>query len=312
MNSLFAGRSFSGDRAWRALQRQLALWPDEVPDPPLEEKSNASARTMRVCAVIGLLALIAGGLVWLPGTRQNAEEAKHSDDLPIPVVEKRVKLAEVRSATVAPPIAENDFAAVENDLAAAIGKPIVAAPSIPTPEVAPKSESALAPDASNPVSGSVSPSGTPNPKSESAGASAASNPVSGPALAPRTELATVTSSSVSGTTPASEDAVKLANDEIAMLLRLAKNFLINGDVASARLLLRRAAAAGNAEAAFVLGTTFDPLIVRQMGIIGGVEPDIARARQWYERAAERGSTAVMMMALRYSNCASLLDFCPRP
>jgi hypothetical protein len=311
MNSLFAGRTFSGDRAWRALQRQLALWPDEVPDPPLEEKSNALARTIRVCAVIGLVALIAGGLVWLPGTRQNAEEAKKSDDLPIPVVEKRVKLAEVRSAIVAPPIVENDFAAVENDLAAAIGKPIVAAPSIPTPEVA-ATESALASDASNPASGSVSPSGTPNPTSESAGASAASNPVSGPASAPRTELATVTSSSVSGTTPASEDAAKLTNDEIAMLLRLGKDFFINGDVASARLLLRRAAAAGNAEAAFVLGTTFDPLVARRMGIIGGMEPDVGRARQWYERAAELGSTAVMMLALRYSNCASLLDFCPRP
>jgi TPR repeat protein len=215
----------------------------------------------------------------------------------------------VRSAIVAPPIVENDFAAVENDLAAAIGKPIVAAPSIPTPEVAPKSESALAPDAPNPVSGSVSPSGTLNPKSESARASAASNPVSGPASAPRTELATA---SVSGATPASEDAVKLANDEIAMLLRLGKNFLINGDVASARLLLRRAAAAGNAEAAFVLGTTFDPLVAGRMGIIGGMEPDVGRARQWYERAAELGSTAVMMLALRYSNCASLLDFCPRP
>jgi TPR repeat protein len=95
-----------------------------------------------------------------------------------------------------------------------------------------------------------------------------------------------------------------------MLLRLGKDVFINGDVASARLLLRRAAAAGNAEAAFVLGTTFDPLVVRRMGIIGGMEPDIARARQWYERAAELGSTAVMMLALRYSNCASLLDFAP--
>jgi TPR repeat protein len=84
-------------------------------------------------------------------------------------------------------------------------------------------------------------------------------------------------------------ARRLDENEIAMLVRRGKDFLKDGDLASARLLLQRATAAGNAEAAFILGTTFDPLFMRRMGVIGA-EPDITRAREWYKRAAELGST----------------------
>jgi hypothetical protein len=84
-------------------------------------------------------------------------------------------------------------------------------------------------------------------------------------------------------------ALVLDNDEIATLLKRGKAFLTNGDLASARLLLSRAAEAGSVEAALELGTTFDPLVLQQRGVIG-VEPDIARARKWYQRAAELGST----------------------
>jgi TPR repeat protein len=84
-------------------------------------------------------------------------------------------------------------------------------------------------------------------------------------------------------------ALVLDNDEIASLLKRGRAFLTNGDLASARLLLSRAAEAGSAEAAAELGATFDPLVLKQRGVIG-VEPDIARARKWYQRAAELGST----------------------
>jgi hypothetical protein len=53
-----------------------------------------------------------------------------------------------------------------------------------------------------------------------------------------------------------------------MLLNLGKAFFQNGDVVSARLLFRHAAMAGNAEAAFVLGRTFDPVVADRMGIMG--------------------------------------------
>jgi TPR repeat protein len=66
--------------------------------------------------------------------------------------------------------------------------------------------------------------------------------------------------------------------------------LKSGDLVSARLLLRRAAEAGSASAAPMLGTTFDPLVIHQLGAIG-VVPDVAQAHQWYEKAVELGSDA---------------------
>jgi hypothetical protein len=77
-------------------------------------------------------------------------------------------------------------------------------------------------------------------------------------------------------------------DEIAALLRRGKDFAAHGDLISARLLLRRAAEAGSAEAALALGETFDPPVFQRLGVIG-ITPDAASARKWYERAAELGS-----------------------
>jgi TPR repeat protein len=54
------------------------------------------------------------------------------------------------------------------------------------------------------------------------------------------------------------------------------------------LLLKRAAEAGSAAAALSLGETFDPLVLQQFHEIG-VQPDLAQARDWYERAARLGS-----------------------
>jgi hypothetical protein len=78
--------------------------------------------------------------------------------------------------------------------------------------------------------------------------------------------------------------------EIAALINRGTDSLNSGDLVSARLLLRRAAEAGSASASLMLGTTFDPLVIQQLGAIG-VVPDVTKARQWYEKAAELGSDA---------------------
>jgi TPR repeat protein len=85
-------------------------------------------------------------------------------------------------------------------------------------------------------------------------------------------------------------ARQLDGEEIAALINRGTDSLKSGDLISARLLLRRAAEAGSASAALMLGTTFDPLVIQQLGAIG-VVPDVAQARQWYEKAAELGSDA---------------------
>lgn len=84
--------------------------------------------------------------------------------------------------------------------------------------------------------------------------------------------------------------LQLDSDEIGILVKRGQDFVANGDLAAARLLLRRAAEAGSAEAALTLGTTYDPVVLRRLGAIG-TAADPAKARQWYQRAAELGSTA---------------------
>jgi TPR repeat protein len=80
------------------------------------------------------------------------------------------------------------------------------------------------------------------------------------------------------------------NEEIFALIKLSQDFVRNRDFSSARLLLRRAAEAGSADAALSLGKTFDPLVIQQLHVIG-VQPDPAKAREWYERAVQLGSDA---------------------
>jgi hypothetical protein len=83
--------------------------------------------------------------------------------------------------------------------------------------------------------------------------------------------------------------VTLDNEEIASLVKRGQDFIANGDLASARLVLRRAADAGDAQAALLLGSTYDPATFKQLKVIGSA-PDPAEARAWYQRAVELGST----------------------
>jgi hypothetical protein len=77
-------------------------------------------------------------------------------------------------------------------------------------------------------------------------------------------------------------------DETAMLLRRGYDLLKLGDITAARIALRRAANAGNSDAAFMLASTFDPNVLRQIGAIG-IAPDPRQALYWYEKASELGS-----------------------
>jgi hypothetical protein len=80
----------------------------------------------------------------------------------------------------------------------------------------------------------------------------------------------------------------LSRDEIASLFKRGQDMIAGGDIASGRLMLTRAAQAGNAEASLALAGTFDAAILANLRVIG-VQPDPAKARAWYMRAAEQGS-----------------------
>lgn len=90
--------------------------------------------------------------------------------------------------------------------------------------------------------------------------------------------------------PPKEVFRKLAPQEIAMLFRRAQELLGNGDFQSARLMLVRAAEAGDAGAALALAKTYDPVMLRKFGIQGPL-PDLAQARDWYQKAQEWGEPA---------------------
>ena len=76
---------------------------------------------------------------------------------------------------------------------------------------------------------------------------------------------------------------QLDRDELASLRQRADDFIKAGDLSSARLLLERAAQAGDARATLTLAGTFDPNVVKTLGFQEGVA-DIAMARFWYDRA----------------------------
>jgi TPR repeat protein len=80
----------------------------------------------------------------------------------------------------------------------------------------------------------------------------------------------------------------LAPEEVAGLLKRGEELLRTGDIASARLLLRRAATAGNAEAALALGGTYDGAVLAKLGVLGFTR-NADQARFWYRKAAELGS-----------------------
>jgi hypothetical protein len=75
--------------------------------------------------------------------------------------------------------------------------------------------------------------------------------------------------------------------EVAALLKRGQDYLQNGDIVSSRLMLRRAATAGDPHAALLLGATYDPFVLRDLGVLG-FTPDPAQARTWYQRAADAG------------------------
>ena len=82
---------------------------------------------------------------------------------------------------------------------------------------------------------------------------------------------------------------QLDPEEINRLIRRGTQLLQSGDIAPARLMLQRAALAGSGHAALTLGGTYDPEVLREMGVLG-FAANPAKAREWYQKAAELGAS----------------------
>ena len=86
----------------------------------------------------------------------------------------------------------------------------------------------------------------------------------------------------------SSDQWALEPGEVERLVKRGEAYLAQGDIAAARLILRRAAEARDPRAAFSLAATYDPAVLRKLPVVG-FRPDVAQARAWYAKAAEYGS-----------------------
>src|ERR1700730_11410903 len=83
-----ADDAFSGDRAMVKLQRQLALDPDAVPEPPVDDIQSLWPMALRLCAVAGVAAAVAWLVISLPGTRLVRHDVGHADrPVPAPVAD---------------------------------------------------------------------------------------------------------------------------------------------------------------------------------------------------------------------------------
>ena len=220
-------RAFSGDLAMAKLQRQLALDPDAVPEPPVDDIQSLWPMALRLCVVAGAAAAVAWLVISLPGARLLRHDVVHADVAAPPPVADTPKQDPLRTSAAAGLLLQHGLSEANASPAPAEAVPVAVLPAVAVP---PSSDAAVAQTVSLP----------------------------------------------------------LDPDEIAILLKRGKDAFSTGDLAAARLLLRRAAEAGSAEAALVLGATFDPLVIRRLGAIG-TAPDAAQARQWYQKAVALGS-----------------------
>ena len=87
--------------------------------------------------------------------------------------------------------------------------------------------------------------------------------------------------------PPVPQGAKLDQAAIKEMQQRGDRLLGRGDVAAARAVYERAAQLGSAQAALVLGSTYDPGRLWSLGVFGMVG-NKERARHWYQRADQLG------------------------
>jgi hypothetical protein len=162
------------------------------------------------------------------------------------------------------------------------------------------SPSARAPASTAPATTSRAAVSAPPAPTPTVPATASRVAVSAPPAPTSTAPATASRTAVSAPPPPTSTASASDRDEVAALFARGRATLSTGDVAAARVLLRRAAEHGDSQAAVALGETYDPAVLKRLGIIK-FNPDLAQAREWYRRAADLGSVVAAMRLDQPSN-----------
>jgi hypothetical protein len=314
---------FSGDRAAHELFRQLALHPTKVPEPIVDESHSLRPLMLRIGAIIAVAAGIAGVIVVLPGAKQNTHAPQPSDISAGPQASPQtssqstsageqysshpVKLVPVEATEGQTPPAASNATAVANAsntvVASAPNTAVASAPTKDVPASPPPAE-----DVHPVVAQAHAAAAYVAQRDTSAVPAAKVDPapvqIPAPAAAAPQKSQNVPAQTAATPPPDSQKDVRegriLDHKEIATLVDEAETLVHSGDLSGARVLLQRAAEAGDADAALELAGTFDPKVLRELGAIG-IAPDPARARKWYERAAALGSIAATKKLAEFAN-----------
>jgi hypothetical protein len=89
--------------------------------------------------------------------------------------------------------------------------------------------------------------------------------------------------------PANKATRVLDPEEIKLFMKQGEQFIAAGDVVTARIVVQRAAEAGDADAAVALGGTYDPIVLANLGV-AGLGANVEKARVWYQKAESLGSS----------------------
>jgi hypothetical protein len=101
------------------------------------------------------------------------------------------------------------------------------------------------------------------------------------------KLQTPAPAPAAASTAASDTPRQIDPKEVAALLKRAEDLVSAGDLPAARLLLLRVAEAHNPRAAFDLGATYDPNVIKKLeGVTAAPDPTLAKA--WYQKAQDWG------------------------
>jgi outer membrane biosynthesis protein TonB len=281
------GRAFGDDPAW--LRRGLE--PDVVPEPP-GGLADFWPIVMRLGIVCGVAAIVAGAVVLLFTGKSPIQESVRAKTPPPSIASTSSALPSVQSHGIVPAVLDdksaNAASSAPPQTPPAQPQPQSqpqAAPPAEAPAAAPPPPQVIATAPANPPPASVEPPPAPP---VTAPAPAAKPPAS--EASPPAQAAPNPPPQPAAPAPAPRPAVTLDNDEIVRLIARGKDLLNDGDFAAARLLFERAANAGSADAALALGSTYDPLVIKRLGAVA-VTPDLAKAKKWYQFAADHGSAA---------------------
>ena len=271
---------FEGDVAVVELRSRLAKAPERVLEPAVPPSTTPTVGAgLRLMGGVLMAAAVAGVTGYFWGFRlstQSPEVAPASDQ------------ASVRTA---PSTAAANLTASNPDS----GRP--SGPSTKSPQFVPASNQTNAlPAPSRPAANLRAPNSDPEPRSRPTAATGpapvdargAANDVTSvdAARRPMPSARPISPSSASRLPASADDA-----SEIAAKMKIGAELMASGDITAARMMFERAAEAGEAAAAFALAETYDPVVLRRLRLRGGIAPDVALARRWYEKARDLGSIA---------------------